>query len=178
MRFAARTFDGLLLFQLPPRLTRVFCLGQGSLMQDTGSNKGSFPEGQAFRPASPPEPSLPNAAVVEEAYQFWLWLDARVASFPVLARRQMGHRMLEAALEALVNTTEAVYSRGHARLDCLHAVNRSLAVARILLRGARDRRYVSLDQHDYALPRIDAWGRQIGGWLRAERARASGGPPR
>ena len=115
-----------------------------------------------------PERKSP-AALVDDAYQAWLWLDERVAAFPVLARRQMGHRLVDAVLDALVGTTEATYlPRGPVRLDRLRAVNRSLAVARILLRGARDRRYLGLDQHEHAMGLIDAWGRQVGGWLRAE----------
>lgn len=111
----------------------------------------------------------PLASVVEDAYQGWLWIDARVASFPVIARRQLGHRLLDAILDALTATSEAVYlPRGGERVACLRYVNRRLVLARILLRGARDRRYLGVDQHEHAMRLLDAWGRQIGGWLRAD----------
>jgi len=117
------------------------------------------------------EERKPPAAVIEDAYQGWLWIDARVATFPVLARRQLGHRLLDAVLDALVGTTEAAYlPRGAPRIGRLQEISRRLTTARILLRGARDRRYLGIDQHEHAMRLVDGWGRQIGGWLRAERA--------
>jgi hypothetical protein len=44
-----------------------------------------------------------------DAYQARLWTDARVAVFPVLARRQLGHRLLDAILYALAATTEVAF---------------------------------------------------------------------
>ncbi len=49
-----------------------------------------------------------RAAAVEAGYGCWIWLDARVGTFPVAARRQMGHRLLDAVLDALTATVEAV----------------------------------------------------------------------
>ncbi len=114
----------------------------------------------------PPEKAtLP--AVVEQGYAAWMWLDGRVASMPVSARRQLGHRMIDAVLDALVAATQAAYlPRGPARLRELHAASRSLAVLRILLRGCRERRYLSIDQHEHAMKLVDDWGRQLGGWIR------------
>jgi hypothetical protein len=113
--------------------------------------------------------SLP--AVVEHGYQAWLWIDERVASFSVAARRQIGRRILDAALDALTSTTEAAYhGRGRTREDRLASALRSLTVLRILLRGARDRRYLSVGQHEHAMRLVDGWGRQLGAWLRHERA--------
>jgi hypothetical protein len=119
-----------------------------------------------------PQDRKPIAAVVDDGYHAWLWIDARVARFPVLARRQMGHRLLDAVLDALVATTESAYlPRGRERVGRLHDANRALAVARILLRGARERAYLALDAHEHAMKLLDGWGRQVGGWIRAERAR-------
>lgn len=121
------------------------------------------------QPDSPP--STP-AAVVEDAFQAYLWIDERVAAFPAGARRQLGHRAIDATLDALAAVTEATYTpRGPARTERLVTANRRLAVLRILLRAARERRYLSIAQHEHALRLVDTWGRQVGGWLRAERAR-------
>jgi hypothetical protein len=116
--------------------------------------------------ALPPTP----AVVVEDAYTAWLWIDERVAAFPVVARRHLGHRALDASLDALLNLTEAAYSsRGGPRVALLLAVNRDLARLRILLRGARDRRYLAVAQHEHAMRLVDGVGRQVGGWLKVER---------
>jgi hypothetical protein len=113
--------------------------------------------------------------VVEQGYQTFLWVDERVASFPQLPRRLLGQRLVAAVLDALVATTEAAYLHGPRRAQRLDDANRLLTVSRILLRLARDRRHLSLDQHEHAMRLVDDWGRQIGGLLRAERARAGEG---
>ncbi|HQP39722.1 MAG TPA: four helix bundle protein [Polyangiaceae bacterium] len=121
-----------------------------------------------------PTATLP--ALVEHGYEVWLWIDARVAGFPVQARRMLGHRIVDAALDALTATTEAAYlPRGLARVARLDCANRSLTVLRILLRGARDRKHLSVEQHEHVMNLVDDWGRQIGGWLRAERGRPGHG---
>jgi hypothetical protein len=113
--------------------------------------------------------SLPSLA--EHAYATWLWLDERVATFPTDARRQMGHRILDATLDALAATVEATYARRPpTRAAKLELVSLRLTVLRILLRGARDRRWLSIAQHEHAMQLVDDWGRQVGGWLRSLRA--------
>jgi hypothetical protein len=150
LRFAPRTLDGSLLFQPPPRFTRP--LGSGivlSIMKD--------------REVKPPAP-----VITESAYKAWLWLDERLAALPALARRSLGHRASTAALDALCALTEATFlPRGPRRLERMHDAQRALTVLRILLRGARDRRYLSVGQHEHAMRLFDDVGRQLGGWVRA-----------
>ena len=110
LRFDDRRFAAPSLFQLPPRLTRAACPGRSSVMRNTGEIK-------------------PPAAVIEDAYQAWLWTDARVAVFPVLARRQLGHRLLDAILDALAATTEAAYLPRGRRVERLREASRSLTLA-------------------------------------------------
>ncbi len=106
--------------------------------------------------------------VVETGYQAWLWIDARVASFPTDARRSLGHRAVEAALDAVEAVTEASYTRaGALRTRRLYDAQRALTRLRLLLRGARDRRHLSLDQHEHAMRLLDDFGRQLGGLLKA-----------
>lgn len=179
MRLAARSLDAWLLFQPPPRTTRAARPGTDTLsrrgMPEQGDKTGRTAprgEGEADRPA--------RATAVEAGFACWLWLDARVTDFPTSARRQLGHRALDATLDALSATTEASYlRRGPARVELLASANRKLALLRILLRGARERRHISVGQHEHAMKLVDAWGRQLGGWLRAERAaERDGGPVR
>ena len=107
--------------------------------------------------------------MVEDAYQAWMWLDQRVASFSTLARRHVGHRALDAILDVVAAVTDATYlPRGARRVARLAEANRGLSLLRILLRGARDRHHLSVDQHEHAMKLIDPIGRQIGGWLRRE----------
>ena len=122
LRFADRTFDEALLFQLPPRLTRACGSGETGTMRDEAK-------------------TLAPAIVVEHAYGTWLWIEERASAFPRDARRRLGHRAAAAALDALCDTTEACFlARGMARTTHLTKASRALTVLRILLRGARDRR--------------------------------------
>ena len=109
------------------------------------------------------------SSVVEHAYASWLWLDERVAAFPVHARRQLGHRLLDATLDSLTALVEASYAkRGPVRHQALVLASRRLTLARLLMRGARDRHHLSISQHEHGMRLIDDWGRQLGSWLRSE----------
>jgi hypothetical protein len=52
----------------------------------------------------------------------------------------------------------------------LYDAQRALTRLRLLLRGARDRRHLSLDQHEHAMRLLDDFGRQLGGLLKASEA--------
>ena len=113
-----------------------------------------------------PVPSLPTA--VDQAYSLWIWLDERVMGLPAHARAAVGARVLDATLDALDLLLSAAYepkSSAH-RPEYLRRANQRLAFLRFLLRGLRDRRHLSLDQHAHAVGMVDALGRQVGAWAR------------
>ncbi len=112
--------------------------------------------------------TLPIA--VDRAYAIWLWLDGRLVDFPAAARPLAGRRMSDAAIDLLDALLEATYARASSagpRADALGRANQRLALLRLLLRGARERRYLSIAQHDHAVEQLGELGRMIGGWLRA-----------
>jgi len=113
-----------------------------------------------------PPPTLP--AAVESAYALWLWLDARVTDFPTHARHTLGRHALDAAWSLLDALTEATYAprASPARDAALRRANHQLAMLRLALRGARERRHLSVDQHEHALRLGAALGPQIAGWIR------------
>jgi hypothetical protein len=111
-------------------------------------------------------PTLPVA--VERAYAAWLWLDARVTDFPTHARHGVGKRILDASidlLDAYLRATYAPARSGEASAALVFA-NQRLALLRLLLRGARERRYLSVDQHEHAIELLAELGRMTGAWLR------------
>ena len=119
-------------------------------------------------------PSLPVA--VERAYDLWLWLDARVVDFPVHARQSLGRRMLDAALDVLAALLRATYAPRDSAYasDALTFANERLALLRLLVRGARDRRYLAIAQHEHAAERMAQLGRMIGAWLKRSGGLSSG----
>jgi hypothetical protein len=90
---------------------------------------------------------------------------------PRSGQADAGQRLTNASLDALVATVEAAMTSGAARIVLLREANRALTVARILLRATRDRRLLSIAQHEHVMQRVDAWGRQLGGWIRSEAAK-------
>ncbi len=105
---------------------------------------------------------------VQRCYTLWVWLDARLVQFPTPARALAGRRICDAAtdlLDALLGATYAPRA-SELRRDALVRANQRLALLRMLLRGARDRRYLAASQHDHAIEQLGELGRMIGGWLR------------
>lgn len=110
------------------------------------------------------KPTVPVA--VERAYDLWLWLDAHAVNLPAHARAALGARVLDASLDLLDTLLKTAYEpRGStARPSLLRHANQRVALLRYLLRGLRDRKHLSADQHAYAIERLDAIGRMVGAW--------------
>lgn len=106
--------------------------------------------------------------VVERAYDLWLWVDARVVDFPAHARHSLGRRLRDAAIDLLALLLRATYAERESgrRRDALSEANEHIALLRLLLRGARERRYLSIDQHEHAAERVVEIGRRVGAWLK------------
>lgn len=115
--------------------------------------------------------SLPE--VVDRVHALWVWLDGRVVDFPAHARSLLGARVLATVLDLLDLVLQAAYEvRTSATLPALlRQGNQRVALLRFLLRGARERRYLSTEQHAWAAERLDAIGRSLGAWERSLRAR-------
>jgi hypothetical protein len=111
-------------------------------------------------------------AAVERTYDLWLWLDARVADFPVHARHGIGRRMLDTVLDLLAALLRAAYApRGTDRLcAALDSANEHAALLRLLLRGARERRYLAVGQYEHAAERLVEIGKMAGAWRKRARA--------
>jgi hypothetical protein len=134
--------------------------------------EGALPRSAAARGccarlgALPSRPTLPVA--VERAYDVWLWLDARVADFPTYARHSIGARILDAAIDLLDAYLCATYApaRSEEGGRALVRANQRLALLRLLLRGARERRYLSVAQHEHVAECLAELGRMTGAWLK------------
>lgn len=108
-------------------------------------------------------------ALVERAYDLWLWLDPHLTRAPATTRATLGRHVTDAAVALLDLLLQATYEpRGSADTPALlrRAAQRA-ALLRYLLRAMRDQHLLSLDQHAHAAERLDAIGRMIHGWRRA-----------
>lgn len=117
-----------------------------------------------------PDETLP--AVVEQTWSLWVWFDGHLGNLPAHARASAGARLVDALLALLEDLSAAAYlpRHGDARAVTLQRANQRVAFARLLLRGLLARKYLSVPQHAHAAEQLDAIGRGVGGWLRAQRS--------
>lgn len=118
-----------------------------------------------------PRPTVP--AVVQQFYDLTRWYLERVEKFPRAKRFTLGDRLEQAALDCLEALVEAAYTKQKRPL--LETANRRLNRLRILTRLATDLRCLSKRQQEFAAKAIDEVGRQIGGWIKANRKQGAGG---
>jgi hypothetical protein len=105
---------------------------------------------------------------VDRAYELWLWLEGRVTDFPTVVRHQLGKRILDTSLDLMNQLLIATYSPGRSpeRMKALQSSNQKVAFMRMLLRGARERRHISIDQHEHVAGRVAEIGAMLGAWIR------------
>jgi hypothetical protein len=117
-------------------------------------------------------PTLPMA--VEQTYTLWLWLHEWLGDFPVRARHGVGERMETTLLNGLEALAHAAYApRGSpARVEALTLARGHMTFLRLLFRGARELRLLSVAQHEFAVEQVVSIGRLVSAWLRREQ----GGP--
>jgi hypothetical protein len=109
-----------------------------------------------------------NVAAVEGCYQLVLWLIPVLDALPRRQKFQLGDRLQTTALDVLDTLIEAAYTRE--RIGLLQRANLGLEKLRFWIRLAHDLQLVDFRRYEHAARLIDALGRQVGGWLRSERA--------
>lgn len=114
-------------------------------------------------------------AALEGCYQFVRWLIPVLDSLPRRQKFQLGDRLQTAALDVLETLVEAAYTRDRAGL--LQRANLGLEKLRFWIRLAHDLALIDFRRYEHAARLIDALGRQVGGWLRAERSPMGRGRP-
>ena len=121
------------------------------------------------RPAPPNRAGRTNVAAVESCYRLLLWLIPVLDGLPRSQKFQLGDRMQTAALNVLDTLIEAAYTRE--RVELLQSANLGLEKLRFWIRLAKDLHLLDFKRYEHAARLIDELGRQVGGWLRAERGR-------
>lgn len=112
----------------------------------------------------------PTAIV--KAYDLLKWMLPHVAKFPREHRFTLGDRVETQGLMILELLVDAAYRRE--KVAQLEEANRRLETLRYLLRLGKDLQCLSLKSYEHAMRLMEALGREVGGWLRSQRAQ----PPR
>lgn len=111
--------------------------------------------------------------IIRSAYQLLLYIDERVANYPAAARPGLGRRTLDVILDITGELTAAAYAprKSEARHRKLSSASSKLTFLRLLLRAARDRRYLSKGQYEHTMRPLVDIGRMVGGWIKLEESR-------
>ncbi|MBM3982140.1 MAG: four helix bundle protein [Planctomycetes bacterium] len=113
-------------------------------------------------------------AVVRAAYALNLELARRVEKFPRHQRAGLGADLTRHARATLDGLIRAKFAAPADRAALLAEVNVGLEVLRFQLRLAVDLRAYPEAAHGHVLRLADDVGRQVGGWLRALKAKGGG----
>jgi len=109
---------------------------------------------------------------LEAMYQFIVWLVPAVEKFPKAQKFLLGDRIQSTALDVMERLIEATYTR--ARRTALLQANLGLEKLRFLFRLATELQHLDLRRYEHAARSLDEVGRLVGGWLKADEARAGG----
>ena len=112
----------------------------------------------------PEDGSRRGGPALEAMYGLTLWLIPTLEHFPRRQKFLLGDRIQTTAVASLESLAEATFTRRRERL---------LDRLRLLLRLAKDLRYLDRRRYEHAARRLDEVGRLVGGWKRAHRG-ASG----
>lgn len=108
--------------------------------------------------------------IFQKTYDLSLWLYPVVNRIPQSHRLVLGREMEERAISMVIAVIEANKERGMARAVVQKKLSDDLDVIRILLRLAKDMRFVSVKQYAFGVDKINEIGRMLGSWMRSAQA--------
>jgi hypothetical protein len=109
--------------------------------------------------ASPPPPPLCTALADLAG-----WTLDRTASFPKSSRFTFGQRLDQRTLDALELVVRARFAARPAKAPLLDELNLLLEQLRVLWRLSTQRGFISTQQLQHVVGRLDEAGRMAGGW--------------
>jgi hypothetical protein len=112
----------------------------------------------------------------EEIYQFVLWQCQIIEKFPRTHKFSIGDRLQDQAMTLLSRVVEATYTKNRGAL--LRDAQLCIEQMRFLFRLSVDLRLVAEKTYEHAARSLDAIGRGIGGWRKANDAHSTQSPVR
>lgn len=103
---------------------------------------------------------------------FTLWLFERTEKFPKSVRLTLTIRIENYCLDIYESIVEARYTRK--REHILKRMDMSLEKLRLLVRFAKQRKYLSFTSYEYASRQLFEAGSMLGGWIKKENSDEAG----
>ncbi|MEX0877356.1 MAG: diversity-generating retroelement protein Avd [Candidatus Spechtbacterales bacterium] len=110
--------------------------------------------------------SLDNLSIFEKTYELILWLYPTVNKFPKSQRFVLGQQIENTILNILQKIIEANQERN--KLIHLKQISVELDKLRVLTRLAKDLKFISVKQYQFAAENINEIGKMLGGWIKAQ----------
>ena len=108
---------------------------------------------------------LQDLVIFEKVYQLVRWLYPTIQKFPKSQRFVLGQQIENISLDVLRGIIRANASR--TKLPILYEASVDLDTLRILLRLAKDLKFLSIRQYAFAAELVNEVGKLLGGWIRS-----------
>ncbi|MBI5742555.1 MAG: diversity-generating retroelement protein Avd [Candidatus Niyogibacteria bacterium] len=109
--------------------------------------------------------SFQNLPIFEKTYELILWIYPAVNKFPKSQRFVLGQQIENTTLNILKGIISANMER--AKLPYLKQVSVELDKLRIIIRLAKDMKFFSVRQYEFAASKINEIGKMLGGWIKS-----------
>ncbi|MCP4419314.1 MAG: diversity-generating retroelement protein Avd [Chloroflexi bacterium] len=116
------------------------------------------------------QPTGNTPKAVEDCHQLLLWLLPKLDQFPRKRQFTIAHRLHNRFLDILECLIEASYKKQKRQI--LQTANLHLEIARHLWRLCFEEKLINLKSYEYGVKLMLELGKQIGGWIRSQTAKA------
>lgn len=105
--------------------------------------------------------------IYQKSYALTLFLYPIINRIPKSHRLVLGRRLEELSLSLLILVIKANKAKNHKRKELQEQVSDELDCLRILIRLAKDLKFMSVKQYTQSAEKINEIGRMLAGWIKA-----------
>mgnify|MGYP000992876547 CR=1 FL=1 len=109
--------------------------------------------------------SFQNLSIFQKTYELILWIYPAVNKFPKTQRFVLGQQIENTVLDLLKLIIQANAERS--KLPHLRQASVELDKLRIIIRLAKDLKFLSIKQYGFATKNINEIGKMLGGWIKS-----------
>ncbi len=105
--------------------------------------------------------------IYQKHYDFVVWLYPLINRIPKGHKQVLGKQMEELSISLLLLIVRANKSRSNERVQLQQQFSDELDCLRLLIRLAKDLRFISINQYAVAAEKMNEIGRMLSGWVKS-----------